>query len=302
METGNIGLLALIALVSFVLSFIGASVGLILGHLRLPLLIAYLRSPGGGAATNLVISGLGALGGTVRHVREGRVSLVGLAVMGIPSVVGAIVAVLIFVQINPLWSYLAIGIMLVVSGVNLIHKKPAEPPPDEISVARRMTIEVLIGLVLGALAAITGLMLGSLRLPMMIRYLRIDPKVAVGTNMAVGCVTGLVGAATAFLAGGVFLNWLILAIVVPPTIIGGYSGGWLTGRFSKEGVQKMAGWIVALSGALLIGQAATLASRKSNAEVPPVLVDDSEYTGWFDFDQYDTEEDEDTYEYDYMLP
>ena len=59
MEPGNIWLLLVIAAVSFVLSFIGSSVGLVLGHLRLPLLIAYMKSPGGGAAMNLIISGTG---------------------------------------------------------------------------------------------------------------------------------------------------------------------------------------------------------------------------------------------------
>ena len=49
METHHVFLLCGIALLSFVLSFIGSAVGLVLGHLRLPLLIAYLGSPGAGA-------------------------------------------------------------------------------------------------------------------------------------------------------------------------------------------------------------------------------------------------------------
>src|SRR5436190_23497472 len=110
MGPGSLGLLAAIAFLSFVLSFVGAAVGLILGHLRLPLLIAYLGGPGAGAMTNLIISGCGAVGGVARHLRDGRVSWAGLALMGVPSAVGAAVAVLVFVQINPLWSYLVIGV------------------------------------------------------------------------------------------------------------------------------------------------------------------------------------------------
>jgi hypothetical protein len=52
MEPGSFWLLLAIALVSFSLAFIGAAVGLVLGHLRLPLLITYLGSPGAGAMTN----------------------------------------------------------------------------------------------------------------------------------------------------------------------------------------------------------------------------------------------------------
>ncbi len=289
-------LLPIIAIVSFTLSFIGAAVGLILGHLRLPLMVVYLGSPVAGSATNLVISGSGAFAGAYRHLRAGRVSWVGLAMMGIPSAVGAVVAVLIFVRINPLWSYLVIGVMLVVSGINLIRKKATDAPAGDISMTRRIVVEIVIGLVLGALAAITGLMLGSLRLPMMIRYLRMDPKQAVGTNMAVGCLTGLVGAATAFAIGSAHLNWLVLAAVIPPTLVGGYLGGWMTGKLSKEGVQKLAGWIIVFSGVLLLGQGARSVYRKKPSEVPPLIVHQNEEefdieTEWSDDYDFDPDAD-----------
>lgn len=289
-------LLPVIAGVSFVLSFIGAAVGLILGHLRLPLLLAYLGSPTASSATNLIISGSGAFAGAVRHLRAGRVSWVGLAVMGIPSAAGAIVAVLIFVRINPLWSFLVIGFMLVVSGINLIRKKATDPPPGQISLARRLTLEVIIGLVLGALAAITGLMLGSLRLPMMIKYLRMDPREAIGTNMAVGCLTGMVGAFTAYQSGTFHLNWLVLVAVIPPTVLGGYLGGWMTGYLSKEGVQKLAGWIITLSGAILLAQGSVKFYRTKPAELPPIIVyptddDDDVEDRWSGGVSYELEDD-----------
>src|SRR6476646_5521701 len=102
MEQGSGWLLILLVLLSFGLSFIGASVGLVLGHLRLPVLIAYLGGPRAGTVTNLIISGVGAAAGGYRHFRDGHVSLVALALLGIPSATGAVIAVLIFVQLNPL--------------------------------------------------------------------------------------------------------------------------------------------------------------------------------------------------------
>jgi uncharacterized protein len=295
MEPGNIWLLLLIAAVSFALSFIGAAVGLILGHLRLPLLIGYLHNPVAGAAMNSLISGTGALAGTVRHIREGRVSWAGLAMMGIPSVAGAIAAVNLIVHVKHFWSYLVIGIMLVISGVSLIRKKPTNPPPGEISLARRLAVEMVIGFGLGALGAITGLMLGSLRLPMMIKYLRMDAKKAVGTNMAVGCATGLTAAAAVFIKHPGHFNLLVLAVVATPTIVGGYLGGWLTGKLSKEAVQKFAGWIIASTGVYLIVQGSALTLRKKPVDVTTVLVTHPEHDEewWWDEDDGSWGEDDD---------
>lgn len=290
MESGNIWLLLAIALVSFTLSFIGASVGLVLGHLRLPLLIAYSGSTASGAMTNLLVSGLGAMSGSVSHVRSGRVSWTGVALMGIPSAIGAVIAVLIFVQINPLWSYLVIGAVLLLSGVMLIRRHERGQLQGPMSSLRRVAVEVILGLALGALAAATGLMLGSLRLPMMIRYLRMDPKEAIGTNMAVGFLTAMTGAATGLLAGSGRLDGFVMAVVVPPTLLGGYLGGLITGRLSREGVQRLVGAIVALTGFILIGQGVTLAVRKPPTSIPPLLVDDPDYDGWFDFDSSDADE------------
>ena len=122
--------LAGIGVVSFVLSLVGAAVGMVLGHLRLPLLVAYLGSPVAGAATNLAVSGLGALGGTARHARTGRVSLLALALVGVPSAVGAAVGMLLFVKVNRFWAHVSLGTVLLVLGVRMLRAgpRPAGPP------------------------------------------------------------------------------------------------------------------------------------------------------------------------------
>src|SRR3954470_2988319 len=105
-----------IGLLSFVLSYIGAAVGMVLGHLRLPLLVAYLGSPVSGASTNLAVSGLGALAGAARHARAGRISLAVVALVGIPSAVGAVVGMLLFVKVNRFWAHVTLGALLAYLG------------------------------------------------------------------------------------------------------------------------------------------------------------------------------------------
>ena len=246
-------LLGAITIVSFTLAFYGAAVGLILGHLRLPLLNCYLPSAGAASATNLAISGLGALTGTIRHARDGRISLRVIAIMGIPSVVGAIIAAYVLVKVDPHWARIFVGGFLAVSGINLVFSRPEEGGTVLFGRGLRMALEILIGLALGFLAVVTGLMMGSMRLPMMIKWLRIDPRVAVGSNMAVGCLTALAGVVTLWTQGGTFALTPLL-IIAPPTILGGWLGAKWTGKFRKESLALMVGWTVAVTGLLMVGE------------------------------------------------
>src|SRR5437016_11806812 len=108
MDTHSLMVLTALAVTAFALSFYDSAIGLILGHLRLPLLIYYLPSTTAGMATNLAISGLGALTGSARHAREGRVSLRLLALMGIPSVVGALAGAFLLLRVDSTWMRVAI--------------------------------------------------------------------------------------------------------------------------------------------------------------------------------------------------
>ena len=274
---GSPWMLLLIGVISFVLAFVGSAVGLILGHLRLPLLIQYLGSAPSGAACNLLVSGVGAMSGTVRHLIGGRVSLSCLVLMGLPSVVGAAFAAFLFTRhVSHVYSHFVIGVMLVVSGVNLIWKSNTDAPTGP-PAAPSITLEILIGLALGALAAVTGLMLGSLRLPMMIKWLRIDPRVAVGSNMAIGCMTALVAATTSLFSAR-DLDWgpiqQALLVLAPPTILGGYLGSWITGKLRKESVQMLAGWIIVVTGVLMTYESTREANRKPSAEVFDLMEED----------------------------
>src|SRR5262249_32818299 len=152
---------------SFALSFYGATIGLILGHLRLPMLIYYLPSTAAGMATNLAISGMGALTGSLRHARAGRGSLRLIALMGIPAMLGACVGAAFLLRIESAWARVFIGGFLAASGVSLFYSRVTGKECVIGFRTLRMIAEVFIGLVIGFLAAVTGLMLGSLRLPMM---------------------------------------------------------------------------------------------------------------------------------------
>ena len=286
MDWKDLLILGGIGAVSFVLSFLGAAVGMVLGHLRLPLLVAFLGSPVLGASTNLAVSGLGALAGAGRHVRGGRVSFAALALVGIPSALGAAAGMLLFVKVNRFWAHVTLGLLLLVLGIRMLRQPVVQPtatgPPGKF----RLLNEILLGLVLGALAAVTGLMMNSLRLPMLVRLLRGDIQVAIGTNMAIGLVTALAGIGAAWTVGS-GLDLLSLAIVGPPTILGSYLGAGVTGRLRKETLRRLLGWVIAVLGLLMILEGFWKAARPRDLQPPPqtpaeVRELEEETDEWFD--------------------
>ena len=79
----------LLTVISFAVGILGGFVGLALGTIRLPaMLLLGMAAPIAGG-TNILVSGLASLTGAIRHLREGRVNLRIVLVMGVPAFVGA---------------------------------------------------------------------------------------------------------------------------------------------------------------------------------------------------------------------
>lgn len=230
-------------MLSGALAYVGAMVGLVLGQFRLPLLLVALGSAPAAAATNLAISSLGAGTGAYAHSSEGRVELRLLLSIGAPSAAAAFITSRSLERVEAWWVAAAIGVTLLVSAVPIARealrmRRGSEAPRDEDepdtapneSAPRSkalLAVEVAIGVVLGALSGVVGLLLGTLRLPAMLR-LGVSPQQAAGTNMAIGFFTGVAGALGAVGSGRV--SWLALALVGSATVLGAVLGARRTKR------------------------------------------------------------------------
>ncbi len=228
------------ALVSGLLAFIGAMVGLVLGQFRLPLLVLALDSALAAAASNLAISSLGAATGALAHARERRVELRLLLSIGVPSALAAYLSSRAVTRFEAWWIEALIGGSLLASALPLARRAwrlrseaaaerssegaartdTGRPEPRSWSMGR-LTLEVLIGAALGALSGVVGLLLGTLRLPAMLR-LGVSAPQAAGTNMAIGFFTGVAGALGAIESGRV--STIAFAIVGSATVLGAYLG------------------------------------------------------------------------------
>ena len=120
--------LALVLSGSFVAGYVGSMLGLVLGTLRLPLIVAASGSPLAAAGTNIAISAASAGAGALRHAREGRVDWRVVAWMAPPSVLGAVAGAVFADDVSERLLYAAIAAVLAWSGVDLALRPCVRSP------------------------------------------------------------------------------------------------------------------------------------------------------------------------------
>jgi hypothetical protein len=243
-------LLAAVAVWCFVTALAGGLVGLVLGNIRLPVLVLAASSPAAGAGANIGVSALAALAAAVTHVRSGRIDWRLFAWMTPPSVVGAVAGGLLSGAIPDDALLLAIGITLLVFGLDLLRPRQL---PAERAGETNPGAAIVSGAAIGLLGGFVGLILGALRIGALLRFVGADPFRAVGTNVAVGFCLGAAGV-LGHLAGGV--DWTLLGIGAAASVPGSLLGARLTGRLSERQLLRAVGVILLVAGGAMIVQAA----------------------------------------------
>ena len=235
---------------SFVAGYFGSMLGLVLGTLRLPLIVVATGSPLSAAGTNIAISAAAAAAGGLKHAREGRVDWRVVAWTAPPSVVGAILGALLADDVSEALLYGLIAAVLVWSGVDLALRPIAARTRERLRVAWGGMLAFLIGLLGGAV----GVILGTLRMPALVRSVGLDVRSAAGTNLVVGFLLGAAGFAT-HAAGGEGVDWPVLGAGLVGAIPGGWLGARATGRISENTLRLALGIVLVLVGLAFAVQA-----------------------------------------------
>jgi uncharacterized membrane protein YfcA len=235
---------------SFVAGYVGSMLGLVLGTLRLPLIVAVTGSPLAAAGTNIAISAASAGAGAVRHAREGRVDWRVVAWMAPPSVAGAVVGALIAGDVSERLLQAAIAAVLVWSGVDLVVRPVRALARERL----RLAWGALSGFGIGALGGAIGVILGTLRMPALVRGVGLGVKRAAGTNLVVGFLLGVAGFAAH--AGALGVDWATLGAGLAGALPGGWLGAKATGRFDERVLRLALGAMLVLVGGAFAAQAA----------------------------------------------
>jgi uncharacterized protein len=223
----------------------------VLGSLRLPAVLLASGSPASAAGTNIAVSAVTALVGGIGHARAGRVDWRVAAWMTPPSVVGAFLGGY-FSGVVPEDVLLGlIALVLFYSGLDmLLRLEPVRRPAGDPRVAATVS-----GALIGLLGGAVGLILGTLRLPALLKAVGLTAHKAVGTNLVVGFFLGVFG----FLGhlARLEIEWAVLGVSVAAAIPGAWVGSQLTGRLSEEALRRAIG-VVLLVVAAAIGVAAVV--------------------------------------------
>lgn len=135
--------------------------------------------------------------------------------------------------------------MLVWSGVDLALRpiRPREAARPRVAPA------AAAGAVIGAVGGAVGVILGTLRMPALVRAVGLDVRRAAGTNLLVGFFLGVAGFAAH--AAETRVEWAGLAGAIP----GGWLGARLTGRVSENALRLGLGAALVLVGLVFAAEA-----------------------------------------------
>ncbi len=263
----------------------GGAVGIVLGNVRLPAVLLVASSPAAGAGANIGISGVAAFAAAAAHIRAGRINWRLFAWMAPPSMAGAVVGGLVSGAIPDTALLIVIGATLLYFGIDILRKEAREAKRerakrDEANRAERsaaggatdaplaarsaaggapasgdpldVRAAVVSGALIGLLGGLVGLILGSLRMPALLRWVGEVPHKAVGTNLAVGFWVGVAGVA-GHLPGGV--DWTVLGAGAAASVPGALLGARLTGRMSERQLVRAIGAVLVVAGAATAVQA-----------------------------------------------
>ncbi|MET0306433.1 MAG: sulfite exporter TauE/SafE family protein [Solirubrobacterales bacterium] len=242
--------LLIIALWSFAVALAGGVAGLVLGNMRLPVLLQFASSPAAGAGANVAVSGLSALTASIAHWRGGRIDWRLFWLMAPPSLLGGVLGGVLSGVLPKRFLLAAIAVVVLFGAYEISRRdrfaNAGEQPSGGVGVA------IAIAFGVGVLGGLVGLILGTLRLPAMVKWLGTAPKAAVGTNAATGTLVGL-GGLLGHLTSGV--DWNLLAAGACGAVPGAYLGAQLTGRLDDESLLRVIAAILVLAGLVLAVEA-----------------------------------------------
>lgn len=232
---------------------VGVSLGLLGGGgsiLTVPLL-AYVAGMGAreAIATSLVVVGATSLVATVSHARAGRVQWRTGLTFGAAGMVSAYAGGRLGEHVPDGVLLVAFALIMLAAGVAMLRGRA---PGSETTHQMALGRALGYGVAVGALTGFLGAGGGFLIVPALTLFGGLSMPVAVGTSLLVigmNSAAGLVGHLSS-----TPLDWGLAAMVTLAAVAGSLVGGRLTSRVPPEALRRAFGWFVLAMAAFILVQ------------------------------------------------
>lgn len=248
--------------------FIGFSLGLIGGGgsiLTVPVLV-YLFNVDAALATvySLFIVGATSAAGSVSYLKNGLVNLRTALVFGVPSIIAVFLTRIYLVPLIPetvlatsaftltknmlLMSLFAL-LMILASYSMIRRSKSASAGPDG-APAIKYSLVFVQGLAVGVVTGLVGAGGGFLIIPVLVNLLKMPFKTAIGTSLLLIALNSLAG--FLFSLFHTSLNWPFLLTVTLIAVIGILLGSYVSTKIDGKKLKPAFGWFVLVVGSYIL--------------------------------------------------
>jgi uncharacterized membrane protein YfcA len=166
--------------------------------------------------------------------------------MAPPSVAGALAGGYLAGVVPDEAVLLGISVVLLYSGVDLLRRRPRPRTASAPQAHLDVRAAVISGAVIGVLGGFVGLILGSLRMPALLRLVGETPSRAVGTNLLVGVCVGVAGLLGHLESAAPDLT--IVLVGSAASIPGALLGARVTGRLSEAQLVRAIAVVLLVAG------------------------------------------------------
>ena len=252
--------------------FIGLILGLIGGGgsiLGVPVLV-YMMFYGAEEATtySLFIVGLTSLIGALAYLRKGEISAEALFEFAIASLIATFCVRRFVIPAIPSHFYMfslpvskhalimvLFSILILCSSYSMIRKRK----PNRISQVKwdefarsplGLPFLILLGLVVGFITGFVGAGGGFIIVPVLIFFLRLNFKKAIGTSLCIIALNSLIGFTGNI--GTQHIDWFFLLTISVTSIVGILLGSMLSGKVSTPKLKQSFGWFTLIVGIFVL--------------------------------------------------
>lgn len=246
--------------------FIGLSLGVFGGGgsiLTVPVLV-YLfgLSPLSATVYSLFIVGGTSISGSVSYFKKGQIDFKNALIFGIPSLIAVFItrrfvvpnipneifSIGDFTLTNDLLLLLLFAVLMIIASFSMI-KRTTKPTSDTLP-SQSIPLIVLEGTSIGFITALVGAGGGFLIIPVLVNFLHLPIKKAVGTSLFIISINSFLG--FFFSLSNITINWNLLLIVTTISIIGVFIGSYIAMKVDEKKLKSYFGWFILVIGIYII--------------------------------------------------